>query len=92
MQRFWSVVYFMAVILGWNGLEKLFRLGAICFRSLRMQGAALRGAESSASGCDLAGCDTGIHGWARTTGAPFARPLYQLSYMVTLWLPGLGTR
>ncbi|MNG17521.1 hypothetical protein D3C84_1015150 [compost metagenome] len=34
-------------------MEKLFRLGAICFRSYWMQGAALRGAELSASGCDL---------------------------------------
>jgi hypothetical protein len=42
---FWALVYFMAVILGWSGLEKLFRLGAICFRSYWMQGAALRGAE-----------------------------------------------
>ncbi|OMQ41046.1 hypothetical protein BKX96_04440 [Pseudomonas putida] len=33
-------------------MEKLFRLGAICFRSRRMQGAALRGAESSASESD----------------------------------------
>ena len=40
-----SLVYFMAVILGWSELEKLFRLGAICFRSYWMQGAALRGAE-----------------------------------------------
>jgi hypothetical protein len=31
-------------------MEKLFRLGAICFRSYWMQGAALRSAESSASG------------------------------------------
>jgi hypothetical protein len=45
-----AFVYFMAVIL--VEMEKLFRLGAIYFRSRRMQGAALRGEESSASESD----------------------------------------
>jgi hypothetical protein len=43
-----AFVYFMAVVL--VEMEKLFRLGVISFRYLWMQGAALRGAESSASG------------------------------------------
>jgi hypothetical protein len=43
--EFLALVYFMAVALCGSEVEKLFRLGEICFRSYWMQGAALRGAE-----------------------------------------------
>jgi hypothetical protein len=48
--EFRVMVYFMAVALIGSGVEKQFQSDAICFRSYWMQGAALRGAESSASG------------------------------------------
>jgi hypothetical protein len=47
---FLALVYFMAVALYGSEVEKLFRLGAICFRSYWMQGPHCAVQNSSASG------------------------------------------